>query len=203
MTNVGGCLFVLLALCGIIISLGCLTSEPRGGITEAESRAIARSFVEHSPTYGFDGFDLEYNQTIALRCPACWLFIFEFKSRHAGYGDRSGLVLAPVITPHTAAITVVNGTVTSAILDGTWDMLTQTFLPESHLTIEEAMAIARASSCGAEGRLTDTWVYNEYTRTWWFDLEPFTPRRGCNPACVVYEATKTAEINWRCTGLVP
>ncbi|KKU82706.1 MAG: hypothetical protein UY09_C0007G0014 [Parcubacteria group bacterium GW2011_GWA2_47_8] len=25
---------------------------------------------------------------------------------------------------------------------------------------------------------------------------------GCNPACVVSEATRAAEVNWRCTGLV-
>ncbi|HDS45722.1 MAG TPA: hypothetical protein ENN68_06495 [Methanomicrobia archaeon] len=54
-----------------------------------------------------------------------------------------------------------------------------------------------------EGTLTGTYVYNDYTRTWWLDLEPFTPHEGCNPACVVSEDTRTAEINWRCTGLLP
>jgi len=71
------------------------------------------------------------------------------------------------------------------------------------MTIEEAMAIAQNSECVQEGRLTDTYVHNEYTRTWWIDLDPFTPKEGCNPACVVNEDTKTAEINWRCTGLMP
>ena len=33
------------------------------------------------------------------------------------------------------------------------------------------------------------------------DLNATKP--GCNPACVVSESTKTAEINWRCTGAVP
>jgi hypothetical protein len=194
---------VLLALLGIIFSLGCITSEPERGITEAESREIARAFVENSPTYQFDGFDLVYNQTIVLRCPSCWMFVFEFKSRHAGYGDRTGQVLAQVITPHTAVITVINGTVTGAVLDEQWDMITQTYFQEAEMTIEEAMAIAQNSDCVQEGRLSDTYVYNKYTRTWWIDLDPFTPKAGCNPACVVYEDTKTAEINWRCTGLVP
>ena len=67
------------------------------------------------------------------------------------------------------------------------------------LTYEEARAIAQNSTCTQEGTLTDTWMYNEYTRTWWIDLEPFTVMPGCNPACVVSEDTKTAEINWRCT----
>jgi NitT/TauT family transport system substrate-binding protein len=67
------------------------------------------------------------------------------------------------------------------------------------LTLEEARAIAQNSSCVQEGTLTDTYIYNEYSRTWWFDLEPFTVMPGCNPACVISEDTRTAEINWRCT----
>jgi hypothetical protein len=67
------------------------------------------------------------------------------------------------------------------------------------LTLEEARAIAQNSTCVQEGTLTDTCFYNEYTRTWWFDLEPFTEMPGCYPACVVSEDTRTAEINWLCT----
>jgi hypothetical protein len=68
------------------------------------------------------------------------------------------------------------------------------------LTFEEALAIAQNSDCMKEGTLTDSYVYNANTRTWWLDLEPFMGQKGCNPACVVYEDTRTAEINWRCTG---
>ena len=260
-------------------------------VTEAESREIARAFIENSPTYQFDGYDLEYNRTISLRCPYCWLFIFEFTSRHAGYGNRTGQILAQVITPHTASVIVKQGTVTYATLDGTWNMLTQLpepayehstegvareiakdyvitmddykkyngrnlkvtnatpagcpgcwhiglefylrsekdpartdkatveltldnwevvdvvsaqgSVPSEKLTFEEALAIAQNSDCVKEGTLTDSYFYNEYTRTWWIDLDPFTPQEGCNPACVVSEDTQTAEINWRCTGALP
>ncbi len=58
-------------------------------------------------------------------CPSCWEFTFEFDSRHAGYGDRTGQVLAQVITPHRAVVTVEEGEVTSAVMDGKWDMLRQ------------------------------------------------------------------------------
>ena len=262
---------VLLALIGAIFILGCITPEPR--ITEAESKEIARDFVENSPTYQFDGFDLEYNQTVVLRCPYCWMFVFDFKSRHAGYGNRTGQVLAQVITPHTAVVTVINGTITSAILDDRWDMLTQTPVSEfdspgeaqavetaktyvmntddyknyngrnlsvtnviqarcpgcwqielefyltsekdpertdratvkitlenwevvdvlyaqggmssEQLTFEEAMVIAQNGECGREGTLTGNYVHNEDMRTWWIDLDLYTEREGCNPACVV------------------
>jgi hypothetical protein len=267
-----------------------ISPSPSGKeVTEAESRAIAHAFVASSPTYRYDGFDLRYNQTIVMRCPYCWLCVFEFTSRHAGYGNRTGQVLAQVITPHQAEVTVLNGTITNAVLDRRWDMLTQTpvsdyvnpaeaqareialnyvkdmdvyrnysgrdlqvthvlqtrgpgcwqvelefFLTSEKdpartdratvrvtlenwevvgvvyaqgglepLTYEEARAIAENSTCMQEGTLTDTYFYNEYTRTWWIDLEPFVPHEGCNPACVVSEDTHTAEVNWRCTGLLP
>jgi hypothetical protein len=68
------------------------------------------------------------------------------------------------------------------------------------LTFEEARAIALNSSCMDEGNLTGNYIYNNYTRTWWFDMDIEMP--GCMPACVVDEETRTAEINWRCTGLI-
>lgn len=62
-----------------------------------------------------------------------------------------------------------------------------------------AREVAMGSPCVQEGGLTDTFVYNNNTRTWWIDLN--INRTGCAPACVVYEENGTAEINWRCTGL--
>ena len=74
--------------------------------------------------------------------------------------------------------------------------------PESKLTIEEAMTIAEDSECTEKGYLTEIYFYNENSHTWWVDLKmkPEFEQEICNPACVVNEADKTAEINWRCTG---
>ncbi len=77
---------------------------------------------------------------------------------------------------------------------------------ESLLTKEEALTIAEASSdCSMAGVLIDEINYNANTKTWWIDLErvPELEKDGCSPACVVSEETKTAEVNWRCTGLLP
>ncbi|MCK5466500.1 hypothetical protein KAI56_03330, partial [Candidatus Parcubacteria bacterium] len=74
------------------------------------------------------------------------------------------------------------------------------------LNSDEAFAIARETKgCSMAGILTDKYVYNENTKTWWIDLErmPELEKDGCNPACVVSEETKSAEVNWRCTGLMP
>ncbi|MBW2976939.1 hypothetical protein KY347_05835 [Candidatus Woesearchaeota archaeon] len=76
---------------------------------------------------------------------------------------------------------------------------------EPELGFEEAAAIAENSECLEKGILAETYIYNEITETWWIDLDmkPEFENKLCSPACVVSEETKTAEINWRCTGALP
>jgi hypothetical protein len=69
------------------------------------------------------------------------------------------------------------------------------------LSYQDAVEIAQDSECVEQGDLKETYICNESTGTWWIDLDIDKP--GCNPACVVDVSDKTAEINWRCTGLVP
>jgi hypothetical protein len=45
-----------------------------------------------------------------------------------------------------------------------------------------------------------TYVCNEGTGTYWININ--LTKKGCSPACVINLETKTAEINWRCTGLI-
>jgi len=76
----------------------------------------------------------------------------------------------------------------------------RTWEEECSLTIEQAIEIAQNSECAEQGILTNNYFYNDATKTWWIDLELEKP--GCAPACVIKEETKTAEINWRCTGVI-
>jgi len=116
------------------------TTPPVNGVTEEESRQIALEFLTNSPTYLYDGIQdtVKLVDTITLRCPSCWTFVYEYESRHAGYGDRTGQVLAQVITPHKATITVIQGEVTDARLDDVWDMKFQAMMA----TEEESLQIA-------------------------------------------------------------
>jgi hypothetical protein len=72
------------------------------------------------------------------------------------------------------------------------------------MTLEEAVLIANDSECTEQGLLTENSFYNENSKTWWIDLDmkPEFVHEGCNPACVIWEETGQAEINWRCTGLI-
>ena len=65
------------------------------------------------------------------------------------------------------------------------------------MNLEEAKQIA-VTECG---ELKDNAFCNEGTNTWWIDLN--VEKEGCAPACVVNVLDKSAEINWRCTGLIP
>lgn len=66
----------------------------------------------------------------------------------------------------------------------------------------EAKKIAE-TTCIKGGEALGPGTYNENSQTWWFDANLNAARPGCNPACVVSVETKTAEINWRCTGAIP
>ncbi|MFH0873536.1 MAG: hypothetical protein V1846_01700 [Candidatus Komeilibacteria bacterium] len=66
----------------------------------------------------------------------------------------------------------------------------------------EARVIAE-KACIKGGEALAAGSYNENSRTWWFDANLNATKPGCNPACVVSSETKKAEINWRCTGLIP
>ncbi|MFA7662729.1 MAG: hypothetical protein WCX88_02325 [Patescibacteria group bacterium] len=72
---------------------------------------------------------------------------------------------------------------------------------QSSLTEFEAQTIAE-KTCIKGGETLSPGYYNEITKTWWFDANLNATKEGCNPACVVFEDTKLAEINWRCTGLI-
>jgi hypothetical protein len=94
-------------------------------VSEEASRAIAREWVEtQSPTYLFDGMELEYVETLypdIVGCDACYQFVFAFESRAVGYGDRTGQILAEAITPHEIIVTTENGEVTRVVTDSVYD----------------------------------------------------------------------------------
>ncbi|NQU96852.1 MAG: DUF333 domain-containing protein [Chloroflexi bacterium] len=135
------------AQAGIVVEETRPDVEPSGPpqivrqVSAEENEEIARRFVLNTPTYLFDGSEgsLELVSTMVMRCPSCWTFTFEFKSALAGYGDRTGRDVVEVITPHRAVIAIDHGNVTSAVMDGEWDMLFQKGMAAQ----EESAQVAR------------------------------------------------------------
>ena len=115
-------IFIALLILGVIalIAGGILLfqkseEDPYG--LEA-SKEIAKSWIlNNAPTYKFDGFNLDFEEVNLLR----YEFVFTFESRHAGYGDRTGRVLAAVITPHTISVIIEKGKVTRVVTDKKYD----------------------------------------------------------------------------------
>jgi hypothetical protein len=122
----------LMVVASVFIASACSSSEASQttgpeGISQEESQEIALQYVINEPTFVFDGMGetLALVNTTTLKCPYCWEFAYQFDCRQSGYGNRTGLMFAQVITPHTARIVVQEGKVTSAVMDGSWDMMGQ------------------------------------------------------------------------------
>ncbi len=87
------------------------------------------------------------------------------------------------------------------VLDNTTDTTDTTDTTSGVMSEADARSIAEVS-CIKGGESLRPGYYNENSRTWWFDANLNATKPGCNPACVVSSDTRTAEINWRCTGAV-
>lgn len=105
--------------------------------TEEAAGKTAREFIKNSPTFTFDGIQesLELVETLYPDIENAWQFVFRFESAHAGYGDRTGQMLAEVITPHEAIITVEQGEIRNAVMDGKWSMVNQRMLNEMEISL--------------------------------------------------------------------
>jgi hypothetical protein len=135
MTGTGHRIIIIIVSLMIIVT-GCLCTRPDNNIqpsdvikhlSKQESQKIAEDFIRNSPTFSYDGISksLSLKETFTSNCPSCWVFIFEFECRDAGYGNRSGQDPARVVTPHKATIVIQQGEIKAADLDGKWDMLKQ------------------------------------------------------------------------------
>lgn len=121
---------VLLLVGCAILSAGCAQPQ-ESTYTMNESLRIAEQFIRTAPTFAYDGDEstltlVDSNQL----SPSSWEFTFTFQSRTAGYGNRAGMMVAQVLTNHTAVIRVDNGDVVYAVYDGVWDELNQSMLEE-------------------------------------------------------------------------
>lgn len=115
--------------------------EPEKQQREAAIDAAERWIRNNSPTFVYDGTDLELREVESRaregEGPAAYEMVFEFDSRHSGYGDREGEMLAQVITPHELKIRVEKEPdsgrweLVRAVSDGVFDEKAGAFLEET------------------------------------------------------------------------
>jgi len=187
---------VIIAILALALysQLSCPIEKPStvaNGVNEEESLNIAQQFLENSPTYKFDGIEetLKHEETLTLRCPYCWQFIFTFNSRQAGYGDRTGQMLAQVITQHTARITVEQREVTYAVLDNKWDMLQQEKIGNDQLVGKDWILQSFIDNNKSIKLLPNSEI------TIQFDQDEVTGSGGCNRYFGSYKITDTNNIS--------
>ena len=108
------------------ITFGAPAAPSGSQYTADDAIAAARQFVSAEKTFLFDGMadtlSVRMNKSVS---DSAYEIVAEFTSRHAGFGDRADKMVAEVITPHRAVITIEKGTVASAVMDGHWDMIAQ------------------------------------------------------------------------------
>lgn len=122
------------------LSIYAWQTRPEGAYTEDEAKIIAIHFLKNSPTFKFDGIpeSVQVMGAYRARTPIpTYLVSISFDCRHAGYGDRTGMMLAQVITPHQIGIIVEEGKVIKAVIDDKWDELNQHEVAESELLLPE------------------------------------------------------------------
>ncbi|MCF7929061.1 MAG: GerMN domain-containing protein [Spirochaetales bacterium] len=99
-------------------------------LKEAAIEAGETWIRNNSPTFLYDGMNLEL-QKIEQAGSGRYKIIYRFESRHSGYGDREGKMLAQVITPHTIEVQVEKAKnartwqITRAVTDGVFNEKTR------------------------------------------------------------------------------
>lgn len=175
------------------------TDQPlKGAKGQEDAEKIASDFVMNMAQYNDNnGRNLQVVQTIPVICSGCWIvdIWFDVDSLHDPLVTERAIVQVTIDSWE-----VVSMDYRQEPIDEAGDAAADTEPASGKMTLEEAIAIAQNSDCVKEGALTDVTMYNDFTKTWWINLDMEKP--GCLPACVVSEETKTAEINWRCTGLI-
>ncbi|MBU1083256.1 hypothetical protein KKE14_02355 [Patescibacteria group bacterium] len=123
--------YLLVLLIVITVTLtGCSINFTSGNkanskYTQDSSRIVAENWVKYnSPTFVFDGTDLQFMQSTSLRCQYAWMYEFKFSAASSGYGNRKGKSPDGQKTNHTIQVVVQKDKVTMAISDDQYDELT-------------------------------------------------------------------------------
>lgn len=108
----------------MLMIVGCVENLNSENLNETVED-VAKNFVKNSPTFEYDGIPGSIEITEKEKIDGEWKVVLKFKCTSAGYGNRSGMIVAQVITEHIAEIIIRDNEVVSAIYDGKWDEIAQ------------------------------------------------------------------------------
>ncbi|PIY60279.1 hypothetical protein COY95_02600, partial [Candidatus Woesearchaeota archaeon CG_4_10_14_0_8_um_filter_47_5] len=114
----------VIAAAVLLVYAGCTEQSH----TMESGEIAARTFIVQAPTYASGGYGLMLESSGTLRCENCFIYVFNFSSSGAGYGDRQGMVDeadTQGITLHRVVVLVSKGDVVQAVIDNGWDELQQ------------------------------------------------------------------------------
>lgn len=123
-------IFAVLTLILVLITAGMVASANntfKNSGSPDDALKIAKNFITNDATYQFDGMrnTLQLDVTGTFPEAGKYEITGEFVSAHSGYGDRTNMMVLQVLTTHSVVLIVSNGQVTSAIMDGKYDMIAQ------------------------------------------------------------------------------
>ncbi len=118
------CRAIFVGVAALMVILALVTGAcARLPGSQQEGQQLAEAFLKNESTYRYDALPGTLIQSGTTSVADGWQYTFEFDSRSAGYGNRTGQATAQVITHHTAVVTVQSGRITKAVMDKVWDMI--------------------------------------------------------------------------------
>ena len=116
---------LIVSALALAILTATMVSAGHTVMNKDEALRIAENFITSEATYKFDGMKDTLKLEIMDTYPDGYVVAGSFTSAHGGYGDRTGQFVTEALTPHTCIIIISNGRVESAIMDGSYDMISQ------------------------------------------------------------------------------
>ncbi len=132
----------------ILTSAACAPAS--GDTGKGQSASLVNDLVRNSSTFKFDGYaDSVRVSTPVEKADGTLEYTVEYTCGQPGHGDRSGQMLAQLVTNHTATVDVKDGKVTSAVCDGEWNMTADKNLTDpSGMTMPEGQNVTVPDAAG-------------------------------------------------------
>jgi len=129
-----GIIIAVVIIFGFLLLMGEREIDEPAEFGMDEAAVLAEDWiVNNSPTYLFDGSELEFISGEEVIEGSLYELKFSFISSAAGYGDRTDEMVAQVITPHTMEVVVWDGEVTGVVTDGIYDEMKGAMIEEEEL----------------------------------------------------------------------